>query len=45
MKIWRKYIMKSSNIFVSLQYNIHQGDCVSTLVKVLCYKSEGHWFE
>ena len=24
---------------------IHSGDRGSTVVKVLCYKSEGHWFD
>ena len=26
-------------------YELHTGDRASTLVKVLCYKSEGRWFD
>ena len=28
-----------------LQGNSMCGDCGSTVLKVLCYKSEGHWFD
>jgi len=31
----------------NIMFNISQifGDCGSTVVKVLCYKSEGRWFD
>ena len=29
----------------SIKYNSNQGDRGSAVVKVLCYKSEGRWFD
>jgi hypothetical protein len=45
MKVQQISIMSSmSNIFQTM-YNIQWGDRGSTVVKALCYKSEGHWFD
>jgi len=35
----------SRNHFISEKYKTVQRDRGSTVVKVLCYKSEGHWFD
>jgi len=36
------YLEKESSYYTSLR--IVSGDCGSTVVKVLCYKSGGRWF-
>ena len=33
------------NTFIIILYMFRVGDRGSTVVKVLCYKSEGHWFD
>jgi len=38
--------LSASVIIIKLPYLIiYLGDCGSTMVKALCYKSEGRWFD
>jgi len=37
--------IKHTNVTFNIQYQINKGDRGSTVVKVLCYKSEGRRFD
>ena len=39
------YIYRSKDPVVDLNMYTLEGDRGGTVVKVLCYKSEGHWFD
>jgi hypothetical protein len=39
------YVKLSYSIEIIENLNREIGDCGSTVVKVLCYKSEGRWFD
>ena len=41
--VWIK--KKQLDVTFCILYFSSNGDCGSTVVKVLCYKLEGHWFD
>jgi len=41
----QEYTMKHDQVTVIMRVCYMTEDCGGTVVKVLCYKSEGHWFD
>ena len=39
------FYLKIRTLYNKITVRYENGDCVSTVVKVLCYKSEGRWFD